>query len=688
MEEKILEVLEANIKSQLTKEEIVELIGKEKGFDKAMNKLLKEGRVFETKTRKYALSSSFGYEVAIVSKAGPKGLSVETEEGKTYHVPTFASSNALYKDKVLISRDKFSTGIVKVIDQYNGVIVGEVNKGAHGLYIRPLEQSFPLIDIEHNKTKNAQVGHRVSVKITSRLPNLYGEIVEILGHKNDPKVDILSLAYQANVPHIFEEDVMKEVEDIESEVSEDELINLKDLTNELIVTVDGIEAKDLDDAISVKKNNDDTYTLGVHIADVSNYVYQYSAIDKEAFNRGTSVYLTDYVIPMLPHALSNGICSLNPDVIRLTISVEMKIDSKGDVIDYDIFESYIKSKHRLNYDDVNAYFNGNHEYPEDLSIMLNNALELSKILQKNKEDRGALDLDVGEAKIIVDNKGKPIDVVLRKQDKAEKLIEDFMIAANETVATHIYWQSLPFVYRVHDKPRQARFNEFCKLIEPLGYKIRGERNGVHPLELQSLLNRIKDQGIHDIVSTLLLRSMSKAIYSPENIGHFGLASKCYTHFTSPIRRYPDLMVHRLLKMYTSLKPKKLDELYDDLVYQCEVASHCERRAIELERQVDDMKKAEFMEDKVGEKFDGKISGMISSGIFVELPNTIEGMVRFEDMEDDFYTFDEKRMIVIGEGSKKILKLGDKVVVKLKQASKESRRIDFYLVNRRKNGSRN
>ena len=685
MRDEILEIIKKEAQASLSAQDIKQRLVNKRGFEKEFAKLQEEGIVFLNKKNKACLSADYNYLVAEIVKAGAKELIAQVgndDNKRTFSILEYASLGAIYHDIVLISIDFHNAAVIKILKPYAGNIVGEVVKGRHNKFIRPLDQNFPLIDLDPKKDKNAQEGHRVVVKITSRLPSLIGEVVEILGHKNDPKVDILSLAYQANVPVYFSDEVMQEVEtNVPSEVSKEDKEGRVDLTDHLIFTIDGIDAKDLDDAIEVHKNNDGTYHLGVHIADVSHYVAKYSVIDKEAFKRGTSIYLTDYVIPMLPHALSNGICSLNPDVERLAMSCEMTINDKGEVIDYDIHESVIKSKYRLNYDDVNAFFKGEHKYPAELAKMLKEGLELSHILRAYKKKRGCLDLDVSEAKIIVDGNGKPLDVVLRGRDEGEMLIEDFMIAANETVASHIYWQNLPFVYRVHDKPKQAKFNDFCHLIEPLGYKIKGERNGVHPLELQSLLERVKDKAIHDVISNLMLRSLAKAVYQSENIGHFGLASDCYTHFTSPIRRYPDLMVHRLLKMYASSKPHKLDELRDDIEYQAQMASFCERRAIDLERKVDDMKKTEYMMDKIGKEYPAKISGMLSTGIFVALDNTIEGFIKFDDMDDDFYTFDEKRMIVVGDGTHRVYKLGDRLKVQVKAASKETRKVDFYLVKR-------
>lgn len=684
MKESILKILDLNVHKHLTLDELKSQLDKKRGFDKALNELLEEGLVFCTKNSKYALTSSFNYYVGEVIKANIKGVVLSYEEdGIKYsiNVPEIATMGAIYKDRVLFTKDRKVGGIVKIIKPYAGNITGEVRKG-HRKYIVPDNENFPLIDLDKNKDLRAQEGHKIVVKITGRNPYLIGEVTKILGHKNDPKVDILSKAFQANIPIHFSDDIMNYLEAIPMEVTPEDLEGRVDLSNHLIFTIDGKDAKDLDDAIEVIKNDDNTYTLGVHIADVSHYVQQYDLIDKEAFKRGTSIYLTDYVIPMLPHALCNGICSLNPNVLRLTLSCTMKINNNGEVIDYDIYQSYIKSKYRLNYDDVNLFFKGKYSFDKEVEEMLSSALELSKIIRKKREANGALDLDVDEAKIIVDEKGFPIDIKVRVQNDAEKLIEDFMISANETVASHIYWQNLPFVYRVHDEPKEGRFQTFCNLIAPLGYKIKGERNGVHPLELQSLLNRVKDKEIKDIVSTLMLRSLAKAKYDIINIGHFGLASECYTHFTSPIRRYPDLMVHRLIKMYAGkYHIKNMDEFAQELAFKSEQASICERKAIDLEREVEAMKKAEYMLDKIGNIYEGKVSGMLNSGIFVELPNTVEGMIRFEDMNDDYYHFDESRMIVIGEATRRIIKLGDKLTIKVKSANKEKGKVDFYLVRK-------
>jgi len=361
----------------------------------------------------------------------------------------------------------------------------------------------------------------------------------------------------------------------------------------------------------------------------------------------------------------------------------MIIDQTGEVKDYKIYESYIASKHRLTYTQVNAFFKNEHEFPPDLGEMLTASRELSLIIRRNHEERGSLDLDVAEAKILTNKDGYPTDVVLRERGEAEKMIEDFMIAANETVASHIFWQHLPFIYRVHELPKMKKMDQFKNLIKPMGYYLKGDKNGVHPKELQALLGRTENKPEHEIIASLMLRSLAKAKYDVQNVGHFGLASQCYTHFTSPIRRYPDLLVHRMLKYYSQpMDNYNETELIEELEYLALESSNNERRAIGLERDVEDMKKAEFMEGKIGELFVGKVSGIINSGFFVELENTIEGMIRFETMDDDYYEFDEKRMVAVGRGSKKMIKLGDTIKMKLLKADKSSGQIEFVTIKKR------
>ena len=523
------------------------------------------------------------------------------------------------------------------------------------------------------------------VKITGRIKDnkYHGEVVKILGHKNDPGVDILSIVAKYGIHDTFSDEVMKEVDELPNEVLPEEYDGRRDLRDVEIFTIDGDDTKDIDDAISIKKLDNGNYSLGVHIADVSYYVKENTKLDDEAYERGTSVYLADRVIPMLPHKLSNGICSLNPGVDRLAMSCVMEIDHKGDVVSYDIFESVIKSRKQMTYKNVNKYLEegivpeGYEPFTNSLSLME----ELAKILRANKERRGYIDFDIDEAKIIVNDKGEAIDVKLRERGTGEKLIEDFMIAANETVASCIYFMELPFVYRVHGEPSEEKIDNFLKFISVLGYHVNGKTKDLHPKTMQNILEQLKDKKEYHILASVLLRSMQKAVYDKTNIGHYGLASKCYTHFTSPIRRYPDTTVHRLLRKYLfkhQIDNDTINYWENKLVVLTEHVSQKERDSIDCEREVDDMKMAEYMMKHIGEEFDGIISSVTSFGMFIELPNLIEGLVKLEDMKDDTYVYDETRFCLKGTSKKKIYRLGDNVRVIVKNASKEAKTIDFEL----------
>lgn len=686
---KLLEFLKKNNDELYSFEDLLnELSCNEEELQDVLNTLEQEGIIYLTKRKKqYCLCEAHGLVKAKIVRILKNYaiLEAKDEDDETYSIRVSLDdlNGAIYLDTVLVSKPTTRSAYVyKVLSHEEGTLVGEYMNSKKD-YIIPDDKNYEMrIFVDKNKSKGAHSGHKVVFKIIKFEPPYMGEVVEILGHKNDPKVDIMSLVHKHKVPAYFPSEVMQEVESMSNEISKEEIESRLDLRDHLICTIDGEDAKDLDDAIEVYKNEDDTYTLGVHIADVSHYVKEGNPIDKEAFNRGTSVYMVDYVIPMLPHALCNGLCSLNPFEDKLSMSCIMKINKEGEILDYTITPSIINSKKRFTYTEVNKFLKGKISFNKELDKMLTDAIELSYILRKKREERGALDLDVDEAKIIVDKQGKPLDIVLRDRDDAEKLIEDFMVFANECVATHIYWQNLPFVYRIHDKPKTEKIMNFSRLIRPLGYLLKGENNGIHPKELQSLLNRIKDDNVKDVISSLMLRSLAKAKYDIKNVGHFGLASDCYTHFTSPIRRYPDLMVHRLLKLYSNYEASyDLDELYEKTMYQAEQSSIYERRAVSLERDVESMKMAEYMEDKVGYVYVGRITGMIQTGFFVSLDNLIEGMIRFDTMKDDYYNYDEKRMVIVGEGSKKVLKLGDKIKVKVKSASKQSGQIDFYFLRK-------
>ena len=655
---------------------------------KIFNALELDGTIFKSVNKGYyLLSANFNLVKAEIIKvlkhfaiARVVDDNLSTNE---FRIETKDLKDALYKDIVLLTIvDERQARIFKVVSRGSELIVGEYvsNKTE---YVVPDDNNLPdRIKIYKGRNLKAISGHKVIIKVVEYKRELAGEIIKIIGHKNDPRVDVLSIAYKHKAPVEFPDNVLAEALAKNNPVTEPQFKNRLDLRKKLIVTIDGADAKDLDDAVSLEILKNGNYLLGVHIADVSHYVEKYSNIDKEALKRGTSIYMADYVIPMLPHALSNGICSLNPNTDRLTLSCIAELNDAGEVINYEIKESVIHSAYRLTYDQVNDLFEKQISINQAVDKLLNEMLKVSKILHNNKVKRGMLELDVKEAKIITDKVGKPIDIKVRSQRQAENLIEDFMILANEITATHVFWQKLPYIYRVHDQPELKNLERLARMIEPMGYRLHNYKKGVHPKTLQELLIRVKDKPQADVISTLMLRSFAKAKYDVENIGHFGLGSDCYSHFTSPIRRYPDLTAHRLLKMYAKKYNADLDQVLTETSQIAFSSSLYERRAIEIERDVDAMKKAEYMEDKVGQQFEGVISGIINSGFFVELPNTVEGMVRFESM-DDYYEFDSYTMTARSRGSKQTLKLGDKIRVKVVSASKVLAQIEFDYVKKLK-----
>ena len=576
--------------------------------------------------------------------------------------------------------------ILRIAKRSYGPLIGEfVNQDGKPTII-PNDKKFKQkVVLTKESTKDCVEGHIVVVDVIKELDRntVLGEINTIIGHKNDAGVDIEAIIYKHMFSPKFPDEVLEEVEKIPNEVRLEDKKGRRDLTDLTIFTIDGLDTKDIDDAISIKKLKNGNYELGVHIADVSYYVKPGTKLYDEAYERGTSVYLVDRVVPMLPHKLSNGICSLNPGVERLAQSCVMEINSKGKVVSHDIFESVIKSRKQMNYRDVNKWLDegiivdGYEEFTSDLTLMK----ELADILRKQRSIRGAIDFDTDEAKIIADDTGKPIDVVLRKRASGEKMIEDFMIAANETVASHIFYMSLPFVYRVHGTPKEEKVNDFLNFVSSLGYKITGKVDINKPYSIQKVLDQLRTKKEYKILSSLMLRAMQKAVYQTDNIGHFGLASKIYTHFTSPIRRFPDTTVHRLLRTYlyeNDESKKTIDYFKEYLPVLTEHASLKERDAIDCEREVEDMKMAEYMMDHIGEEYTGMISGVTSFGMFVELPNMIEGLVHISDIEGDYYNFDETTMSLVGQKHKKRYRIGDEVTVIVKSASKEESFIDFVL----------
>lgn len=633
-----------------------------------------------------------------VLRANKKGfgfVEIENMEDDVYIAPE-NMNGAIHDDIVLVeitskmNLDRLEGRILKVLKRQVERYIGEINFDQKGVGHIRLDDSKIKLDIIIAKedSLNAVDGHKVVVELIKKLNNnskYSGKVVEIIGHKNDPGVDILSIVYKYKINTEFPEDVKEEVKNIPMEVRDIDLVRRRDLRNLEIFTIDGDDTKDIDDAISIELMNNGHYKLGVHIADVSYYVKEGSPLDNEAMERGTSVYLVDRVIPMLPHELSNGICSLNPNVDRLAISCVMEFDHDGKQLDYEIFPSVIRSRIQMTYKKVNSIlednvvFEGYEPYEKSLRLME----ELAQILRKMKVKRGYIDFEVDEAKILVDKDCKPVNVVLRDRGAGEKLIEDFMIAANECVATHIYFMSLPFIYRVHEVPKEEKLRSYLSFVGSLGYQVPGDLKDTSPKTVQKIIKYLEDKPEFKILSSLLLRSMQKAVYRPENLGHYGLASQCYTHFTSPIRRYPDTTVHRLLRTY--LFNKELDmgtirKWEEKLIYISEHSSSRERASVDCEREVEDMKMAEYMEGHIGEEFQGMISSVTSFGMFVELDNLIEGLVPLRDMKD-FFHYDEEHMTLTGERSHVKYTIGDKLLVKVVRASKEDKTIDFEVVRK-------
>lgn len=684
---KALSVTEINdALSYKTVDELKELL-------KALNAMEDELLVYRTHKDHYMLFNNSHLKLGrmMATKKGYGFVDIEGDED--VFVPPSCMNNAIHGDKVIVEiTSKKGTDlegrIVKIVDRQLKLMVGEyVIKNEVGTILLDDEKIKLNIIVSKEHSMGAIEGHKVLVKITKKLKNntYHGEIVKIIGHKNDPGVDILSVVNKYGIHDTFPEEVMRELDCIPDVVKEEEIQGRTDLRELEIFTIDGDDTKDIDDALSMKVLENGNYELGVHIADVSYYVKEGSKLNEEAYERGTSVYLADRVIPMLPHKLSNGICSLNPGVDRLAVSCVMEIDEKGNVVSYDIFESVIRSRKQMTYKNVNQILEHN-VVPEGYELYvdsLKNMQKLASILRKNKEEKGYIDFDLDEAKIIVNEKGEAIDVVLRDRGTGEKLIEDFMIAANETVATCIYFMELPFVYRVHGEPNEEKITNFLNFVSSLGYHVKGDIKKMHPRVMQDILRQLSDKKEFHILSALLLRSMQKAVYDATNIGHFGLASKCYTHFTSPIRRYPDTTVHRLLRKYLFQHQVDQDTVAfweRELPVLCEHTSQKERDSIECEREVDDMKKAEYMLKHIGEKYSGMISGIMNFGMFIELPNLVEGLVRVDDLTDDHYLYDESTLTLRGVKNKKGYRLGDSVDVIVKSASKELRTVDFVIAN--------
>lgn len=635
--------------------------------------------------------------------ANEKGFGFITfeEEGKEdVFVPSKSVNGALDGDTVqfLIYKQKQGTKkaeakIVKIVKRERETIVGTFQKSRNFGFVVPDDKSFATdIFISKKKCKEAKNNDKVVVyieKYPTKGKNAEGEIMEILGNINQAGVDLLSVVKEFGLNNEFPKEVMQYVKNIPQKIDEKDIKNRRDFRNDNIFTIDGEDAKDLDDAIHVEKLENGNYKLDVHIADVSNYVKEDSVLDKEAILRGTSVYMFDRVIPMLPFELSNGICSLNAGENRFALSCLMEIDEKGRVVSSDVCKSVIKVTERMSYTDVNKIINNQDEkvleryrpYISDFKLME----ELAKILKNRRVTNGYLNLEIPESKLVLDENGKCIDVHQYETTFANEIIEQFMLTANETIAEKFYWLEAPFIYRVHEEPDFDKIQETNKFLFNIGYKIKVNRDNIKPKAFSEVLEKIKGTEYEKVISTLILRTLKVARYESENKGHFGIASQYYCHFTSPIRRYPDLFIHRVISEYIkdgyNVPEEKLQDLTAKSNKYAESSSDCEKTATKAEREAEDIKKAEFMESKIGEEFDGIVSSVTSFGMFVELENTVEGLIRFENMGGEYFIYDEIQKKLVGENSKKVYKIGDKVHIRVIEANKELRKVAFELVDK-------
>lgn len=700
MKEKIVEIL-SNVHEAKEAMEINDMLGLESASEyrelvDVLEELVDDYVIYKTKKDKYILLKncpSLKIGKLTVNKKGYGFVLLEKEED--LYIASDNMNGAIHDDYVLAeiirSGVKKEGRIIRVLKREINDMVGEIVVKNNKMYV-DLDDDKKDIDLVIRKEtlKNCVPGHKVVIRLVKELgPKRYlSEVIRILGHKDDPGVDILSIAYKFGIETEFSKEVEKELEAIPTEVDKLDLVNRLDLTDKEIFTIDGAHTKDIDDAISLEMDGDN-YVLGVHIADVSNYVKENTALGETAYERGTSCYLADTVIPMIPHKLSNGICSLNEGVIRLTMSCIMTINPKGKVVRYDIQPSFIKSRKKMTYDAVNDIIMRNIVAPgyEEFAPTLLKMNELAHILRKEKESRGYIDFDLDEAEVVQDENGVAIDIVKREREDGEKLIEDFMIAANETVASHIANMDLPFIYRVHGTPNSEKIDDFVNLVKLLGYELQTKVTDLTPITMQKLLDELADKEEFKILSSMLLRSMKKAEYSKDNIGHFGLGSRAYTHFTSPIRRFPDLTVHRLLKKYLVEKDLSMSTIsyYESaLVDIAEHSSEKEVGSVNAERDVLDMKMAEYMESHIGEIYDGVVSTVTNFGFFVELPNMVEGLVHVNTLKGDFYNYIPEKLALIGNNTKKQYRIGDHVTVKVIAASKATAMIDFEIVKDEEN----
>ncbi len=669
-------------------------------FKKTLKIMEDEGFVMKTKKNKYMIvESSKEAEGLVIGKlqshAKGFGFLIPDEEGqKDVFIQSTSMNGAMNGDKISVKVTREDTNtkkregeVVEILERNTTNIVGIYEDCKNfGFVVSEDTRISKDVFISKKDRNGAKDGDVVTVKLTKwpdEKRKAEGVVTEVLGRKGDRGIDILMIIKKLGLPEEFSDKVLNFADGISEEIDEKEYKGRRDLRDLKMVTIDGEDAKDLDDAVSIEKLSNGNFKLGVHIADVTHYVKENNPLDKEALKRATSVYLIDRVVPMLPRKLSNGICSLNPKVDRLTLTCFMEIDLKGKVVNHDIVESVIKTNERMTYTDVTKILKDHDEelikrydyLYEDFKSME----ELCKILRSKRTKRGAIDFEIAEAKITLNELGKPIEIKPYDREISNRMVEEFMLAANETVAEHMFETHLPFVYRIHENPNEEKLAKFKEFVYNLGYTVQWTEE-IRPKSFQDVLEKVKGKNEETVVSTLLLRSMMQARYAPECTGHFGLAAEYYCHFTSPIRRYPDLQIHRIIKefLHGEVDEKRINKLKNIVGYAAKQSSEMERKAQDAEREVDDLKKAEYMEDKIGEEFDGVISSVTTFGLFVELANTIEGLVHITDLDDDYYIFNEAHLSLMGERTKKIYKLGEKVKVECINVDIANREVFFKI----------
>ncbi len=663
-------------------------------FRRILQSLVSEGRIQVTGQGKYVKPQDNRLSGIYYGTARGFGfVEVEGREEDLY-IPEDKRGGAFHQDRVQVALLPGGHGrrqeacVVKILERGTKQVVGTYDQCENFGFVIPDNSKIGTdIFVSRERSKGAVTGHKVVVELTSYGDDRHkpeGRVAEILGHINDPGVDIMSVVRRFELPVEFGEKVMKQTDRVPDHVQETDKDGRTDLRDLQMVTIDGEDAKDLDDAVSLHLDERGQYRLGVHIADVSNYVQENSALDWEALKRGTSVYLVDRVIPMLPHKLSNGICSLNEGVERLALSCLMTINARGEVTDYEIVESVIRVDRRMSYTSVKKILQDQDEEErrqyEAFVPMFELMEELAAILRKKRHKRGSIDFDFTESKILLDQDGRPLEIRPYERNVATKIIEDFMLIANETVAQHFFWLELPFVYRTHEKPDQEKIMKLSSFIRNFGYSVKTSGDEIHPKELQKLLGRIADTEEETLISRLTLRSLKQAKYTVECSGHFGLACQYYCHFTSPIRRYPDLQIHRIIKdqIRGRLREERITHYAGRLPEVAKHSSRMERRAEEAERETDKLKKAEYMEEHIGEVYDGVICGITQWGIYVELPNTVEGLIHVSVLSGDFFYYNKESYEMIGRDTGKTYKLGERIRVQVKSVDRLIGTVDLML----------